>query len=142
MLSAKRPLRVVRRLGAAVAIAMGIVVVCGSAQSHGQGLDPEPTGTAEGGLSAADEARLQLLSDPEAMKKGDDGKDKTRPPIEIYRSQIAPNDVIPWLKPNQWSSLSLDLQSNEGNYEGMLQSLPVALSARLTRWFMHARLGW
>ena len=126
MLMAKRPLRVVRRLGAAVAIAVGIVV-CGGSLARGQAGDLEPREVGEGGLSAADEARLQLLSDPDALKKKAKGKDRARPPFEIYRSQIAPNDVIPWLKPNQWNGLSLDLQANEGNYDGVLQSLPVPL---------------
>ncbi|MDR3618036.1 MAG: hypothetical protein P4L85_01710 [Paludisphaera borealis] len=120
---AKRPLRVVQHLFSAL---VAWVLVCGG-PARGQTVDvgAEPA-ESDGKLSTADEARLQLLSDPDAVKKGT-GKDRSRPPFEIYRSQIAPNDVIPWLKPNQWCSLSLDLQANDDDYEGSLQSLPVPL---------------
>ena len=48
-------------------------------------------------LSSTDEERLQILSDPEALKKKLE-KDKVRAPFEFFRSQVAPFDVnLDWV---------------------------------------------
>src|SRR5262249_55362832 len=49
----------------------------------------------------------------------------TRPPIEFFRSQIAPFDILPYVKANHWSTLSLEMRSNYDDYLGMLQTNPV-----------------
>jgi hypothetical protein len=77
-------------------------------------------------LSSTDEERLQILSDPEALKKKLE-KDKSRAPFEFFRSQIAPFDVLPLIKPHQWATLTLEVRANYADYEGQLQSFPVAL---------------
>ena len=77
-------------------------------------------------LTTTDEERLQILSDPEALKKKLE-KDKSRAPFEFFRSQVAPFDVLPFLKPYQWSTVYLELRANYVDYEGGLQSFPVAL---------------
>ncbi len=83
-------------------------------------------GTALAQLTTSEEERLQVLSDPEALKKKLE-KDKTRTPFEFFRSQVAPFDVLPYLKPYQWSTVFLDVRSNYQDYEGSLQFFPVAL---------------
>jgi hypothetical protein len=77
-------------------------------------------------LSATDEERLQILSDPEALKKKLE-KDKTRAPFEFFRSQVAPLDVIPFVKPHQWCTLTMEVRANYEDYEGSLRSFPVML---------------
>ena len=42
-------------------------------------------------IPQADEERLQILTDPEAIKKKVE-KDKNRPPFEFFRSSVAPFD--------------------------------------------------
>ncbi len=90
------------------------------------GQEPTPD-EGPGGLSTIDEKRLQILSDPDALKKKE-GKDKVRLPYEFFRSQVAPNDVLPWVKANHWNSLTVELRANDDDFEGALQSLPVPLT--------------
>jgi hypothetical protein len=78
-------------------------------------------------ISPTDEERLQILSDPDALKKKVE-KDKTRAPFEFFRSQVAPFDVLPYVKPNQWSTVTLELRANHADYEGILQFYPVLLA--------------
>ena len=78
-------------------------------------------------LSSKDEERLQILSDPEALKKKME-KDKTRAPYEFFRSQVAPFDVLPFVKPHQWCTLTLEVRANYEDYDGSLQSYPVMLA--------------
>jgi len=54
-------------------------------------------------------------------------KEKTRPPVEFFRSQIAPFDILPFVKPNHWSTLALEMRANYDDYTGVLQSDPVPL---------------
>jgi hypothetical protein len=72
------------------------------------------------------EERLKILTDPESVKAKLE-KDKDRPPLEFFRSQVAPFDVLPFIKANHWSTLSLEMRSNEGDYHGILQSGGVRL---------------
>ncbi len=67
------------------------------------------------------------MSDPEALKKKME-KDKTRAPYEFFRSQVAPFDVLPFVKPHQWCTLTLEVRANYEDYEGSLQSYPVMLA--------------
>ena len=84
-----------------------------------------PRGFAQ--LSSTDEERLQILSDPEALKKKLE-KEKTRAPFEFFRSQVAPFDILPLVKPNHWSTLTLETRANYDDYDGRLQSVPVLLA--------------
>jgi hypothetical protein len=77
-------------------------------------------------LTPQDEDRLQILSDPDALKKKLE-KDKSRPPFEFFRSQVAPFDVLPYVKPYHWSTVFMDLRANHQDYDGSLQFFPVAL---------------
>lgn len=72
------------------------------------------------------EERLKILTDPESVKAKLE-KDKDRPPLEFFRSQVAPFDVLPFIKPNHWSTLSLEMRSNEGDYQGILETSGVRL---------------
>jgi hypothetical protein len=73
-----------------------------------------------------DEERLQILLEPDALKKKLQ-RDKNRPPFEFFRSQVAPFDVLPYMKANHWSTLSLELKANDDDYEGSLRTDPVML---------------
>ena len=75
---------------------------------------------------APEEDRLKILTDPESVQKKLE-KDKTRPPLEIFRSQVAPFDVLPFVKANHWSTLSLEVRSNYNDYTGSRQTAPVLL---------------
>lgn len=72
------------------------------------------------------EERLKMLADPEGVKKKLE-KEKTRPPLEFFRSQVAPFDVLPYVKANHWFTLRLDMRANHDDYNGWLQSAPVDL---------------
>jgi hypothetical protein len=84
------------------------------------------TGTARAQLSASDEERLQILSEPDAIKKKLE-KDRNRVPYEFYKSQVAPFDVLPYIKPHHWSTVTLDMRANEEDYDGFLQTEPVMM---------------
>ena len=75
--------------------------------------------------SPTPEERLKILTSPEEAKKA--AREKARPPMEFFRSQVAPFDILPYVKPNHWSTLNLELRSNHRDYEGLLQSAPVPL---------------
>src|SRR5208337_787121 len=72
-------------------------------------------------LTSTEEEKLQILTDPEAVKKKLE-KDKNKAPFEFFRSQVAPFDVLPYVKPYHWATLSLELRANDEDYEGVLQS--------------------
>ncbi len=74
-------------------------------------------GSALAQLSSVEEERLQILSDPDALKKKLE-KDKSRAPFECFRSQVAPFDVLPFMKPYQWSTVFLDVRANDQDYGG------------------------
>jgi len=73
-----------------------------------------------------DEERLQILMEPDAIKKKL-LKDKNRPPFEFFVSQVAPFDVLPYVKANHWTTVSFELKANEEDYDGYLQTDPVML---------------
>ncbi|WP_148596053.1 hypothetical protein [Aquisphaera giovannonii] len=105
----KMPVRLVPAMVAAIVV----VAAAGDRAALGQ-------------LSATDEERLQILSDPEAAKaKAKD--EKAKPPFELFRSQFAPFDVLPFLKPWSWSTVTLEVRANDVDYEGGLQFQPIAL---------------
>ncbi|MFO0889316.1 MAG: hypothetical protein U0790_09275 [Isosphaeraceae bacterium] len=97
----------------ALVVLVGVAVMASSRPAHAQ-------------LNSSEEERLQILSDPDALKKTAE-KDKSRAPFEFFRSQVTPFDVLPMVKPHQWSTVILEVRSNLGDYEGVLQSLPVKL---------------
>jgi hypothetical protein len=73
-----------------------------------------------------EEERLQILTDPEGLTKKL-MKDKNEPPFEFFKSQVAPFDVLPYVKPNHWFSLTFELRANEDDYDGFLLTEPVRL---------------
>ena len=68
----------------------------------------------------------KILTDPDKLEELK--KEKQRPPIEFFRSQVMPNDILPYLKANHWSMVGLELRANHEDYEGSLQSRPVTLA--------------
>ncbi len=103
-----------------------LLILSGSAraQQNPDKQDPADQNSTEQipGVQSPEDDRLKSI-DEEAKRK----EAKTKPPFEIFRSQIAPFDILPYVKPNHWSTLSLELRSNLANYEGSLQSAPVTL---------------
>lgn len=77
-------------------------------------------------LTTQEEDRLRILADPDAMKKKLDQK-KDKPPFEFFKSQVAPFDVLPYVKAHHWSTLTLDMRANDEDYDGFLQTDPVSL---------------
>jgi hypothetical protein len=75
-------------------------------------------------LPTQEEDRLRgILLDPEMVKKKLDEK-KNRPPFEFFKSQVAPFDILPFIKPNHWSTLTLELRANDEDYDGVLRTDP------------------
>ncbi len=80
------------------------------------------------------EERLKILTDPEDIrKKLEKDKDKTRPPLELFRSQVAPFDILPFVKAKHWSTLSLEMRSNYEDYSGAVNTAPINLLDYLDR---------
>ena len=92
---------------------VGIPVLVGALASL-----PSP---AAGQTTDDEEDRLKILTDPESVKKKTD-KEKARPPLEMFRTQVAPFDILPFMKPNHWSTLTIELRSNYEDYEGVLRT--------------------
>jgi len=86
---------------------------------------PMSQGTEPSGKSALAESLNKVLTDPAEIEKAE--KEKNRPPIEIFKSIILPNDVLPYIKANQWSTLAIELRSNQIGYAGTLETYPVRL---------------
>src|SRR5271168_2177670 len=72
-------------------------------------------------LPQTEEERLQILTEPDALKKKIE-KDKNRAPFEFFRSRVAPFDVLPYVRANHWSSVLFELRANDDDYEGFLKS--------------------
>jgi len=84
------------------------------------------SGQAQAQLTATEEERLQILTDPDAIRKKLE-KERNRPAFEFFRSQVAPFDILPYVKPNHWFTLTFELRANDDNYDGILQTEPAKL---------------
>ena len=81
-------------------------------------------------IPATEEERLQILTEPDAIKKKFE-KEKHREPFEFFRSRVAPFDVLPYVKPNHWATLLFEIRANDDDYEGFLRSDPVLMMGAL-----------
>jgi len=90
------------------------------------GLAAGSAGRAQAQPTMTDEERLQILMEPDAIKRKL-LKEKNRPAFELFMSQVAPFDVLPYVKANHWTTLSFELKANEDDYDGYLQTDPVML---------------
>jgi len=86
-----------------------------------------PASAALGQIGNGDQLS-KILTDPD--KLDEIKKERQRPPIEFFRSQIMPNDVLPYLKANHWSMVGLEMRANHDDYDGSLQSRPVGLAGQ------------
>lgn len=66
--------------------------------------------------------RSQDLSDLDKLTEKLQRDKKQRPPFEFFRSQVAPHDVLPYVKPHHWSTLTIELRANQDQYQGLLQT--------------------
>jgi len=67
----------------------------------------------------------KALTDPEKLEEL--RKERLRPPIEFFRSQVMPNDILPYIKANHWTMIGLEMRANHEDYDGSLQTRPVPL---------------
>lgn len=72
-----------------------------------------------------DDALTKILTDDKKLEKLK--KESQRPPFEFSRSQVLPNDVLPYIKANHLTMIGLELRANHGDYDGLIQSRPVRL---------------
>jgi hypothetical protein len=77
-------------------------------------------------ITPSEEERLQILTEPESIAKKA-AKDKNQAPFEFFRSQVAPFDVLPFVKANHWCTVLFELRANLDDYDGALQTNPVML---------------
>ncbi len=69
--------------------------------------------------------RLRELADPDAVAERREREQKPR--FEFSKTDIAPFDTLPLIKPDHWSWLTVQLQANLETYEGRLQTAPIPL---------------
>lgn len=81
--------------------------------------------------------RYKVLTGPDALQNLDKldkldkfGKEKQKPPIEFFRTQVAPFDLLPFVKPRHWTTLGQEIKANYNDYEGRLQTPPVLLQGQ------------
>ena len=68
----------------------------------------------------------KILDEPNRLEELK--KERLRPPIEFFRSQIMPNDILPYLKANHWAMVGLEMRANHEDYVGSLQTQPITLA--------------
>jgi hypothetical protein len=133
-----------RLLGVAMALALAPGV-----PARGQGQSTTPS-SQPAGPSAVE--KFKDLTDPEALDKLEKKlKEKQKPPLEFFKSWVAPFDILPYVKPGHWATVGLEMKANHADYEGQLQTAAVRLSrtqevvfrrgARLVKG-QQSRLGW
>jgi hypothetical protein len=110
-------------------LALGLSLAASSApgQAPPTSLPAQDDGTDKGASSVE---RYKELTDPEHMlekRKKALEKEKQKPPFEFFRSQVLPFDILPFVKPNHWNTMTLELRANLADYSGLLQSAPVPL---------------
>ena len=66
----------------------------------------------------------KILTDPEKLEELK--KERQRPPIEFFRSQVMPNDILPYLKANHWSMVG---PGDAGQSRGLRRLAPVQARA-------------
>lgn len=99
--------------------------------AHAQGNVPmppanpaQPFADEPSGLSQAAE-KLKALRDPDARKKREE--ELNRPPFEFIRTQVAPFDVLTYVKENHWTAIGVETRVNLGDYAGYFESAPIPL---------------
>jgi hypothetical protein len=105
------------RLGL-IAVWIGVALYGGSTVRAQEDPTPNPK-------SKLTEQLSKVLTDPTEMEKAE--KEKNRPPIEIFKASILPNEYIPFVKANHWASLALELRSNQMDFVGEFETQPVRL---------------
>ena len=75
-----------------------------------------------------DDVLTKILTEDKQLDKLEKlKKDRARPPFEFPRTQIMPNDVIPFIKANHWAMLGMEIRANHNDYDGQVQTRPVRL---------------
>jgi hypothetical protein len=76
----------------------------------------------EEGPTATD--RIKALAEPDQGMTAKLEREKQRAPFEIFRMQVAPFEVLPYVKPHHWSWVVIEARANLGDYSGLLQTAP------------------
>ncbi len=74
--------------------------------------------------------KFKAMSEDEVLDAKLKAKEKPRPPFEIYITRIAPFDVLPYVKRNHWSTISVDMQANLADFDGLMQTSETLPSGR------------
>ncbi|WZO97031.1 hypothetical protein EP7_004044 [Isosphaeraceae bacterium EP7] len=82
-----------------------------------------PAATAQ--ITEQEEQLLQKLGDAPIKETAE--QVKLRAPFEVFRTQVAPFDVLPYVKPSHWSTLSVELRANHDDYDGLVQTAEIPL---------------
>lgn len=69
--------------------------------------------------------KFRELTDPDA--RAEEADRQKRPPFEFYRTQVAPFDVLTFVKENHWVSFTQEMKANLFDYEGSLRTSPILL---------------
>ncbi len=93
-------------------LALGVLAAAGSARAQ----DEEST------KSTVTKQLEKVLTDPAEMEKLK--KEEQRDAFEFFKTTVLPNDVIPYVKANHWSTLALELRANRFSYDGWLETDP------------------
>ena len=123
------PVNALARIGLALVLALplaGVGVALGQQSQRPQSPQGMPLPEEDKTTSSAAQ-KFRALTEPEALEKLEKKKE-SKPPFEFFRSQIAPFDVLPFVKPGHWNTLTLEMRANYGDYAGLLQSAPVKLA--------------
>ncbi|CAN5825156.1 hypothetical protein BH23PLA1_BH23PLA1_28580 [soil metagenome] len=102
-----------------LALATAVIPI---ASAFAQEMLEEELGVEEVESEAARRLRELKGADPEAKKQ-----EQLKPPFEFYRTQVAPFDILPFIKPNHWVTMSQELEANLFDYQGEFRTAPVRL---------------
>ena len=109
------------RRASVLAMALLLAGMAASRPAAAQQGTPPPPEQEEDALS-------KVLAEDKLDKLDKLKKDRSRPPYELLRSQVLPNDILPFIKANHWTMVGLELRANHDDYDGLLQSRPVRLA--------------
>lgn len=114
---------------------IALLVSAAGAAAARQEAAQDPVAEAEAEEAKAKERRkLNKLEDIDSMLDEREKKLKERalPPFELTKSNVAPFDVLPYVKPGHWVSMGFDFQANLADFRGSLVTAGVPLGGSHT----------
>ena len=89
-------------------------------------------GTSLSGPGPAPSGGRRATADPD-RSRGDQEESRERQEpasVRVLPVEVAPFDVLPYVKANHWCTLLFELRANDDDYDGFLQTDPVKLLGR------------